>query len=288
MKKFYGLLVFLISYVLAFVAGLFITKLCLNHMHILFAIFLGNVVATFIIWLIGVFFKTASLYDPYWSLQTICIALALLIKYNNWNLGNILFLLCVSFWAIRLTNNFIVGFNDLSYIDWRYKDLQNKSGKFYQLVNLFGICMIPTIIVYMASLPMFLYIINGVDFSWLNIFGLLTMIIATLLEMISDINMHQFKRTRKSNKEIIRTGLWKYSRHPNYLGEILFWYGVLLTFILSSEFNISLWYAWLGAILNTLLFLFISIPMAENHLKLYKENFAKYKKETRMLLPIKK
>ena len=83
------------------------------------------------------------------------------------------------------------------------------------------------------------------------------MILATMLELISDFNMIQFKKIRKSNKEIIRVGLWKYSRHPNYLGEILFWYGVALVFILS---NLSMWYVIVGAILNKMLFLFISIP----------------------------
>ena len=89
----------------------------------------------------------------------------------------------------------------------------------------------------------------------------------------------------QSKKEIIRVGLWKYSRHPNYLGEIIFWYGVALVLILPSY---NFWYLGLGAILNTLLFLFISIPLAENHMKTYKPGFDEYKKKTRMLLPIKK
>ena len=111
------------------------------------------------------------------------------------------------------------------------------------------------------------------------------MIFATLLELISDYNKIQFKKVRKDKNEIINIGLWKYSRHPNYLGEILFWYGVAITFILS---NVSLWYVIIGAILNTLLFVFISIPMAENHLSSNKENYSDYKQNTRMLLPLKK
>ena len=65
------------------------------------------------------------------------------------------------------------------------------------------------------------------------------MLLGTLLELVSDLNMIRFKKIRKSKEEIINVGLWKYSRHPNYLGEIIFWYGVALVFILS---NLSSWY----------------------------------------------
>lgn len=111
------------------------------------------------------------------------------------------------------------------------------------------------------------------------------MFLGVLLELLSDKSMYKFKKIRSSNKEIINIGLWKYSRHPNYLGEIIFWYGVALADILL---NASYYYLILGALLNTLLFMFISIPLAEENLKAYKDGYIEYKKRTRMLLPFKK
>ena len=108
------------------------------------------------------------------------------------------------------------------------------------------------------------------------------MVFATLIELISDNDMRRFKTVRTSNKEIINIGLWKHSRHPNYFGEILFWYGVAFVLIFS---NLSLWYTIIGAFLNTLLFIFISVPMEENHLKEYKDDFDEYKKKN-VFLPI--
>ncbi|MCH5180235.1 MAG: DUF1295 domain-containing protein [Erysipelotrichales bacterium] len=288
MKKINGLSILLISYIIAFALGFFVTYLFKDILHLLLAIFIGNVVATIIIWFVGVLFHTASTYDPYWSVQTLLISVSLLIYTNNWNVGNILFLIILSLWAIRLTYNFILSFNDISYIDWRYKLIKQKTGVFFQIVNLLGICMVPTIIVYLASIPMFLYIIENHQFELSNIIGLAIMLVGTALELIADNNMQEFKKIRKDNTEIINIGLWKYSRHPNYLGEILFWYGVALVFILSSTFELKYWYVIIGTLLNTLLFIFISIPMAENHMKSYKPGFNEYKKKTRMLLPIKK
>ena len=91
--------------------------------------------------------------------------------------------------------------------------------------------------------------------------------------------------SKNNPTKIINIGLWKYSRHPNYLGEITFWYGVAFVFIL---YNLKMWYLIIGSILNTLLFIFISIPLAENHLKAYKVGYEEYQKKTNKLLPFRK
>lgn len=285
-KKILGLIILLISYLLAIFIGYISYKLLENHItNILFNIFIANAIATIFIWLVGTCLKTASIYDPYWSVQTVVIAIFLIIKSNNFSIGVILFLIPVLFWAIRLTYNFITTFHDLSYIDWRYKMLKEKTKCFYPLINLLGIHMIPTIIVYVASLPLFVFILNDINFSCLSIIGMLIMIFAVVIELISDKNMHEFIKNRKSRSEVNREGLWKISRHPNYFGEISFWYGFALFLILS---NFSYLYLIIGAILNNCLFLFISIPMAENHMIKYKPEFVEYKREVRMLIPIKK
>ena len=90
--------------------------------------------------------------------------------------------------------------------------------------------------------------------------------------------MHAFRKSHR--EELIRTGLWTYSRHPNYLGEILMWWGVWLSVVVSVPGSGRLL---LGAIINTLLFLFISIPMADKR-QARKPGFDEYKKATRMLL----
>ena len=77
---------------------------------------IADVVATIYIWVVGIFYKTASIYDPYWSVQTVVIFVCLMIGYKTFNLGSILYLAGLLFWAVRLTYNFIYGFHDMSYI----------------------------------------------------------------------------------------------------------------------------------------------------------------------------
>ena len=294
-EKYKGLIIILLSYIIAFGIGLF-SYLTLDDSDILknsdidekyrqlIIIFISNVISTIIIWFIGVLINTASTYDPYWSVQTPVIFICLLIKHGNLNVGNLIYLELILFWAIRLTYNYTKTFHDITYIDWRYNQIRESTGKFYQIVNLLGICLVPTIIVYAASIPSFLYVMDDLNLEYIQFIGFIIILASVLIEMKADIDIHEFKKIRSSRNEIIRIGLWKYSRHPNYFGEICFWYGVAFVYIFC-DFT-KKWYYIFGAILNNALFLGISIPLAEKNLRKYKEGYDEYKKNTSMLFPI--
>lgn len=253
-----------------------------NYFELL-VIFISNVFSTVVIWLIGLFCGTASVYDPYWSVQTPVIYIYLLMKSNVYTIGNVIFLILILFWAIRLTLNFCYEFSDLSYIDWRYRLIKKNTGILYPLVDLVGICLVPTIIVYAASIPAFLYVQEKIEFNERSILGYVLMFIAVLIEKRADEEMRTFRETRKNKDEVINIGLWKKSRHPNYFGEICFWYGVSVVYVIV-DFNHN-YKTTLGAFLVNLLFLFISIPLAENNLSQHKKGFELYKKNTSMLIP---
>ena len=91
---------------------------------------------------------------------------------------------------------------------------------FYQIVNLLGICLIPTIIVYSASIPSILFVIDNLNFEYIQLIGYIIIFISVIIELKADNGIHEFKKIRKDRNEIIQIGLWKYSRHPNYFGEI--------------------------------------------------------------------
>ena len=293
-EKYRGLIIVFLSYLIALGFGLF-SYLTLNDSNImkeseekyrqLVIIFICDVISTIVIWFIGVLINTASIYDPYWSVQTPIIIICLLIKYQNLNVGNLIYLELILFWGIRLTYNYTKTFHDISYIDWRYKQIKEKTGKLYQVVNLLGICLVPTIIVYAASIPSFLFVIDNLKFEYIQIIGYTVIIISVFIEMKADIDLHEFKKIRNDRNEIIRIGLWKYSRHPNYFGEICFWYGVAMVYVFC-DFTKN-WYYIFGAVLDNALFLGISIPLAEKNLRTYKDGYDEYKKNTSMLIPIK-
>lgn len=245
------------------------------------SLLMADLLATVATFIFSLIFKNASVYDPYWSVQPPVILVAFAIGRELTLLG-ILLLLVISFWAIRLTANWAYTFANLNHQDWRYTMLKEKTGVFYPIINFVGIHMVPTLVVYGCVLPAVYAIREALSANIPSIICLCVSLGAAVMQGIADIQMHKYRKKR--NGAFIRIGLWKYSRHPNYLGEILMWWGVAAAVVLASP---SAWYLAAGAVANTILFLAVSIPMADGR-QSRKAGFAEYKAETRMLLPIKK
>ena len=266
-------------YIIATVVGIVVYRML--DLSWWLSLLIADVAATFVTFIFSVIFGNASVYDPYWSVQPPVILIAFAIGKELTVLG-VLLLIVVSFWAIRLTANWAYTFANLNHQDWRYTMLKEKTGIFYPVINFVGIHMVPTLVVYGCILPAVWAVINGVNVNFGSVFFLCLALGAATMQGIADVQMHKFRKNR--NASFIRIGLWKYSRHPNYLGEILVWWGVALSVICSAP---NAWYLAVGALANTVLFFAVSIPMAYGR-QSRKEGFAEYKKQTRMLLPIKK
>lgn len=241
----------------------------------------ADIVATVAVFIASVLFGNASVYDPYWSVQPIVIVVALAFRYGL-NVSGVLVLAVICLWGVRLTANWAYTFRGLHAQDWRYTMLRENTGKLYPLVNFFGIHLVPTLIVYACTMPAVAVIVTAPNLQPLAVLGLVLSTVAFIMQGVADIQMHAFRRSGVGG--FIRTGLWKYSRHPNYLGEILMWWGVAVFAVVLMP---SAWYLLAGAVLNALLFLGISIPMADKR-QAKKSGFAEYKAQTRALLPIYK
>ncbi len=245
------------------------------------SLLIADIAATVATFLFSVIFGNASVYDPYWSVQPPVILVAFALGRELTALG-ILLLIAVSFWAIRLTVNWAYTFAGLMHQDWRYTMLGEKTGALYPVVNFVGIHLVPTLVVYGCVLPAAYAVREGLSANFASVLFLCVSLGAAAMQGVADIEMHKFRKKRDS--AFIRAGLWKYSRHPNYLGEILMWWGIALAVVCAAP---SAWYLSAGALLNTALFFFVSIPLADGR-QSRKEGFLEYKSQTRMLLPIKK
>ena len=245
------------------------------------ALLIADIVATIVTFIFSLIFNNASVYDPYWSVQPPIILIAFALGKKLTALG-VLLIIAVCFWAIRLTANWAYTFKNLCHQDWRYTMLKETTGAFYPIINFVGIHLVPTLVVYGCIVPAVYAVVSGCTANVLSVIFIFLSISSATMQGIADIQMHKFRKNK--NGAFIRNGLWKYSRHPNYLGEILMWWGVALAVVSSTPNDI---YLLLGAVANTLLFLIVSIPMADKR-QSKKEGFNEYKAQTRALLPIVK
>ncbi|MFA5101224.1 MAG: DUF1295 domain-containing protein [Candidatus Omnitrophota bacterium] len=244
----------------------------------------ADLAATAVVYIFSLIFDNASFYDPYWSVQPLVILPSVAFSLHHYSSGVVILLVCIACWAVRLTANWAYTFHGLDQQDWRYDMLQKKSGRLFPLINLVGIQIFPTIIVFLCILPAIKFI--ELDCAWnaITFAGAGICLAAVILQLVSDMQMQQFRKGDNKSR-FIRSGLWRYSRHPNYLGEILMWWGVYLMLLSADP---AFWRFGCGALANTLMFLFISIPMVETRLAGYKPGFSEYRRQTRMLFPIKK
>lgn len=245
----------------------------------------ADITATVITFVFSVVFENASVYDPYWSVQPVVIGVGFAWS-GTVTLAGWMLLSVVTVWGIRLTANWAYTFYGLEHQDWRYTLLQKKTGKFYPLINFIGIHIVPTLVVYACILPLVFVLKYGAKLNALSVLFSICSLLAVVLQGVSDVQMHRFRKAKREGKAdgFIRVGFWKYARHPNYLGEIIMWWGIALS---AWALLPQRWYLLIGAVCNTLLFIFVSIPLAEGK-QSKKDGFEEYKRQTRVLFPIVK
>lgn len=275
----FSFLVVTLIYLLASAVGIAVYRLLPYDWWL--NLLLADVVSTVVTFAFSVLLGNASVYDPYWSVQPIVILVSFAIG-RELTVVRLLLLAAVLLWGVRLTANWAYTFGDLTHQDWRYTMLKEKTGAFYPFVNFIGIHLVPTLIVYGCTLPAVYAFLHEGAWNAGSILFFCLSVGAAALQGVADYQMHRYRKHRTG--AFIRDGLWKYSRHPNYLGEILMWWGIALSVI--SVFPHA-WYLASGALANTVLFLAVSIPMADGR-QSRKPGYADYKKQTRMLFPFKK
>ena len=242
---------------------------------------IADIAATVFVFIFSVSFRNASVYDPYWSVQPIVIVLCYALG-SKLTFATFLILISVFYWGIRLTGNWAYTFGGLNCQDWRYTKFEKETGRLYQFISFTGIHMMPTLIVYLCTLPAVFVIKNEVQANAGSIAGTVICICAATLQLVSDTQMHRYRKSGKHG--LIRTGLWKYARHPNYLGEILMWWGIGIQAVSVLPQH---WWLLAGAAANTIMFFTVSIPLADKR-QSQKPGYAGYKASTRSLLPIPK
>jgi steroid 5-alpha reductase family enzyme len=245
----------------------------------------ADLAATLFIFGASVTFNNSSMYDPYWSVKPAVIAIAGTIMFGAGNTGSMALLLLMVLYGLRLTINFYRDWPGLQHEDWRYVEFRQKFTKSYWLVSLFGIHLFPTIQVYLACLPVFLGMKIGGEVGLLSIIGIWVTLFAIWLAYEADAQMRTFRSNPLNKGRIMNLGLWKHSRHPNYLGEILTWWGVWL---ITIGIDHSLWWTGIGALSINIMFHFVSIPMMDRRSTSRRPEFAEHITRTNALLPIPK
>jgi steroid 5-alpha reductase family enzyme len=273
-----------VAYVAAFVVAV-VVALTGGWQHPIAVAFAADVAATIVVFAFSVAFGNSSFYDAYWSvippLIAVYWALCAVPEVNG--LRQAVVIALVWLWGARLTYNWARGWGGLGHEDWRYVDLRGQTGAGYWPVSFVGLHMMPTLQVFLGCLSLYPALVVGArPFGLLDCLAVLVTAGAIWIEARADKELVRFRRSQPPREAILDTGVWAYSRHPNYFGEMSFWWGLFL-FGLSA--NPSYWWTIVGPVAITLLFRFASLPLIETRMLSRRPGFAAHQQRVSMVIP---
>jgi steroid 5-alpha reductase family enzyme len=253
------------------------------HAHPLLDVLAGMVAAMAVTYAATLLWRNGSVFDAYWSVVPPLVALyfADLGASLDTPLATAL-MLVVFAWAVRLTLNWAVGWPGLAHEDWRYVMLYEKAPMPRWLVQLLAVDSFPTLVIWLGCIPLWPALTRGDGalgaVGWLAAaVGLL----ATALELAADEQRRAYAKAAPG--ALMDAGLWRWCRHPNYLGEIAFWVSLWL-FAIAADASVWWWTA-IGPISIAALFLGASIPLMEARSAERRPGWAEYAARTPVLLP---
>lgn len=254
------------------------------HPYVVFstALFSGAI----FIFLFSRLLKNSSVFDPYWSIAPMVFVFYFLSISNpqSSSFRQILIISAVLLWGLRLTLNWARKWPGMVHEDWRFRELKSGNKLKAFLLDFLGIHLFQTFQIFLGMLP--LYPAISLSTRDANGFDILAFALASagmVISLIADEQLRIFTEKNTEKGAFIKSGLWRFSRHPNYLGEALFWFGIYVGG-LSAEPD----YAWtiIGCLAIGLMLRYISIPMMEKHLLKTRPLYAQYQKEVAPFLPL--
>jgi steroid 5-alpha reductase family enzyme len=249
-----------------------------NYIFITLVISLG---IQFVFFTAAFLFQTDKFTDLTYGLTFIILAVLGLWIHQDFSILKIVLAAMVVLWGIRLAGYLFYRILKIKK-DSRFDEIRENFWKFA------GFWFFQGISVWAISIPVS-YLLsqnNPGDFDTFSYLGVAVFLIGLVIETIADIQKFRFKQDSKNKGKWIDTGLWSYSRHPNYFGEILCWWGVFF-YILPYIYNWG-YLTIIGPVYITVLISFVSgIPILEKRYnERYKDNedYQEYKENTSILV----
>jgi steroid 5-alpha reductase family enzyme len=229
----------------------------------------ADLAATLVVFAFSVALDNSSVYDPYWSLAPIALGSYWFLAGPVWSEpGPAPLAVCVLVlvWAVQI---------------------RHRTGRGQWVASLFGFHLLPTVLVFLGCLPLY-FVLAEESSPWgiLDWLAVTVMTVGIWLEWRSDRELRRFRRAGTADtpvgERLLRSGAWAWCRHPNYLGELLFWWGLALAGLSADP--TSLPWSVVGAVAISALFGAVSLPMMERRLA-RRPGFEEYARCTPLLLP---
>jgi steroid 5-alpha reductase family enzyme len=245
---------------------------------------LTGVVAMMVIgWLISLRYRNVTIVDSLWGLGFVLVAWMTYFLSDGFAGRQILITVLVTIWGLRLSiylskRNWGAG-EDPRYGEWRLK-----SGDRFWIVSLFKVFFLQAAFLWIISIVLQVGQISSQpkQLVWLDVLGTFIWLTGFFFEAVGDWQLSRFKADPTNKGRVMDRGLWAYSRHPNYFGEFLIWWGFFLITLSTPN---GWWTVISPLIITAVLLKMTGIPLTEAAVKKTRPGYADYIERTSSFIP---
>jgi steroid 5-alpha reductase family enzyme len=233
------------------------------------------------LWILSRIKNDVGIVDSFWSLMILAAGICFLF-FTDTSIsdrhGVVILLLTV--WALRLAAH-ITRRNWGQEEDSRYQAIRKNNQPNFEFKSLYIVFLLQAFLAAIIALPLMSIFASGTEMHGLDYFALALWLTGMFFETVSDRQLANFKSSSSNNNKVLNTGLWRYSRHPNYFGEFCIWWSFFL-FALASGY----WWSIVSPLLMTLLLLKVSgVSMLESTISERRPEYARYRRTTNAFFP---
>jgi len=234
----------------------------------------------FVTWLLSVVRRDVSIVDSIWSLMFLAAAIVYLQHNEAIGTREILIFILVLIWALRLAG-YLTWRNWGQPEDSRYQQIREKYSPHFALKSLLIIFVFQASLAWLVSLPLLVTLATPQSLSLLDGFAISLWLVGMGFETIADLQLHRFKSDANNKGKVLDTGLWRYSRHPNYFGEFCIWWGFYLFAVSSGG-----WWTILSPLMMSFLLLrFSGVALLEKDIHERRPAYQAYIARTNSFIP---
>ncbi len=220
--------------------------------------------------------------DTAWGIGFLFLSIVGLAATQNFSPRTLLACGLVTLWSLRLSTH-IFSRNKGKGEDERYIELARSWGKWFLLRSFLQVFVLQgALLLLTASALLYIIATPSSGITLLDMFGAVVWITGFLFESIADRQLAQFIKNQENRGTLIQSGLWKYSRHPNYFGEIVQWWGI---WCIALSLPYGLWTIFAPLTITFLITKVSGIPLTEARMQ-RKEGYEEYRRRVSILIPL--
>lgn len=236
----------------------------------------------FLTWLLSVMLKNASIVDIVWGLGFVAVAWTSFAVGDGDDTRRFILALLATIWGLRLATHLAVrniGHGE----DYRYRAMRKHWGVKFPIISLVTVFLLQGVLMWTVSLSLQLGQVEASPgFGPIGTMGVLVWIVGLAFEATGDQQLRKFKSNPANQGKVLNTGLWRLSRHPNYFGDAVVWWGIA---IVAAEAGVGA-FGLIGAAIMTFLLVRVSgVALLEKSLKKRKPEYEEYIRQTSAFFP---